>query len=74
MVSPWIGVMFLTKKSLRYFRDIWDPGRNDFLGWDEERMKFSLVEVYHDLWVKLLELYGPFRERMLNQLGTQPTS
>ena len=37
-------------------------------------MKLSLVEVYHDLWDKLLEFYGPFRERMFNQLGTQPTS
>ena len=36
------------KKGLSDFHDIWDPGRNNSLGWDEACMKFSLVEVYHD--------------------------
>ncbi len=37
-------------------------------------MKLSLVVVYQDFWVKLLEFYGPSRERILNQFGAQPTS
>ena len=45
-----------------------------FLGWMEERIKFSLVEIIITLWVKLLELCGFFYERMLIQLGAQPTS
>ena len=40
------GYVLNKKKSLRYFQDIHEPGRNDFLGWDEARLKFSLVEVY----------------------------
>lgn len=61
-------------KCLCYFRDIWDPGRTDFLGWEEACIKFSLTLIFYDLWVKLLQHYGLFCARMLSQLGAQPTS
>lgn len=45
------------------------PSRNEFLGRDEACIKFSLAKIYHDFWVKLVELYGPLRKRMLNQFA-----
>ena len=64
----------LQSKGLRFFCDIRDPCRNDLLGWEGAQIKFSLAKSYYDFWVKLLEHYGQFRERMCSQLGTQPTS
>jgi hypothetical protein len=64
----------LNKNGLRYFRDIWDPGRYDFLTWEDAKEKFSLEEVHRDFWIKLTEYYGPFRERMLNQQNALLTS
>ena len=63
----------LYKKGLRYFRDIWDLGRKEFLNWEVAIIKFSLIEIYQDLWVMLLEFYGRFHDRMLNQTNTQLT-
>jgi hypothetical protein len=65
---PWIYRGFtLYSKGLRYFQDIWDLGRNDFLEWDEAHTKFSLAYVYYDFWIKLLEHYGLFRDRIISQ-------
>ena len=64
----------LNKNGLRYFRDIWDPGRYDFLTWEDAKERFSLEEVHRDFWIKLTEYYGPFRERMLNQQNALLTS
>ena len=52
--------------------DIWEPKRNDFLGWEEARNRLSLAEVHYGLWFKLLEHYAPFYEKMWNQHGAQP--
>lgn len=35
-------------KGLRYFHDIWDPSRDDFLEWEEARIWYSLTAVYHE--------------------------
>ena len=37
-------------------------------------IKLSFANIYYDFWVKLLEHYGPFSERMHGQLWTQSTS
>lgn len=37
-------------------------------------MKFSLIEIYYDLWVKLLEFYKSFHARMLNKIDAPPNS
>lgn len=66
--------LVLYRKGLQYFRDIWDPGINYFVGWEEAQTKIFLVEIYHGFLIKLLEFYAPFCERMLNQLGAQSTS
>lgn len=54
--------------------DIWGPMRYDQLKWDIAKVVFSLEEICHDLWFKLIEFYGPFQDRMLNQQSTQLTS
>jgi hypothetical protein len=51
---------------LRYFMDIWDPGKYDFLNMETTKAKFSVEEVYQDLLLKIFEFYGPFYDRMLN--------
>lgn len=63
----------LYRKGLRYFRDVWDHGIDEFLSWEEASIKFSLPEVYW-VWTKLVEHYSPFHERMLRQRKAQPTS
>lgn len=57
----------LYRNGLRYFRDIWDLGKYKFLKWEDTKVKLSLEEVHQNLWLKLIDLYGPFRDRMLNQ-------
>ena len=64
----------LYNKDLRYFRDIWDLGRNDFLEWEKAHTKFSLAYVYYGFWIKLLEQYGLFRDRIISQQGAHPNS
>ena len=66
--------LILNRKGLRYFRDVWDLGRYEFLKWEISRVKFSLAKIYHDFWVKLLDIYGPFRDRMLSLQSAQLTS
>ena len=39
----------LYTKGLRYFRDIWEHGRYEFLNWEIANVKFSLEDIYHDL-------------------------
>ena len=56
----------LYRKWLKYFRDIWDLGRYKYINWEVAKVKFSFEEIYHDFWFKLLELYGPSWDRMLN--------
>lgn len=36
--------------------------------------KFSPAKTYYDFWVKLLESYGSYHDRILSQHGAQPTS
>jgi hypothetical protein len=63
----------LNNNGLRYFTDIWDLGRYDFLTWEDAKEKFSL-EVHGDFWIKLTKHYGPFSERMLNKQNALLTS
>jgi hypothetical protein len=58
---------------LRYFRDIRNPRKYDFLNWEDAKDKFSLIKVHNDFWLKLTDFYGPLRERMLNQQNAQLT-
>jgi hypothetical protein len=51
-------------KSLRCFHEIWDHGMNVFLRWEEARLKIFLPKVHFDFWIKLVEHYGLFHERM----------
>ena len=48
----------LNMNGLRYLRDIWDPGRYNFLNWEDAIDKLSLEEVHHDVWLKLTKFYG----------------
>lgn len=41
---------------------------------EEAHIKIFLADVYHDFWVKLLDHYGSFHVRMLNQQEMHPTS
>ena len=41
--------------------------------WEEAKAKFSLAKLYYEFWVKLVEFYGPFRDRMCGQHKAQPT-
>ena len=61
-------------KVLRYFRDIWGPGRYEVHNWEAAKGKLSHDKIYHDFWIKLLEFYGLSHDRMLNQQITQLTS
>ena len=61
-------------KVVRYFWDIWDPGRYVVHNWEVVKGKLSHDEIYHGFWIRLLEFYGPSRDRMLNQQIAQPTS
>ena len=45
-----------------------------FLEWEEAKVKFSLVEVYYDLLVKLLKFYGSFVIGCLDNTELKPTS
>ena len=49
----------LYRNGLRYFREIWDPGRYYFMNWEDARVNFSLEEVHRDFWLELTEFYGP---------------
>ena len=69
-----MDTLYFYKNSLRYLRDIWDLGRNDFWSWKELGIKFSLVMLYQDVQIKFVEHYGYFRERMLSQHGAKPIS
>ena len=77
--GPYFGItvvraFILHKKDLRIFQDIWDPSWNNFLRWEDARLKFSVAEVYFDFWVKLVVHYGLLCERMCSQYGAKPTS
>ena len=50
-----------------YFWDIWDPKKYIFLNWKVAKGKYSLDEIYDNFWIKILEFYGHFCDRMLNQ-------
>ena len=52
-------VYTLNKNGLRYFREIWDPRRYDFLNWEDTKDKLSLEEVHRVFWLKLIDYYGP---------------
>jgi hypothetical protein len=41
-------VIVLYRKGLRYFHDILDPGRNEFLKWEVFQNEILLVDIYHD--------------------------
>ena len=43
------------------------------MNWETAKVEFSLEEIYHNFWIKLLEFYGLFREKMLNQQNAQLT-
>lgn len=40
---------------------------NDFLEWEIVWNRFSFFEFYYELWLKMLEHYGAFGEKMLSQ-------
>lgn len=61
----------LYRKGLRYFKNIWDPGKHDVLNWETTKVKFLAEEVYQELWLKLIEFYSSFRDRMLNEQNAQ---
>ena len=42
--------------------------------WEDAQLKFSFVEVYYNLWIKLVEHYGLFCEGIRSQHGAKPTS
>jgi hypothetical protein len=42
--------------------------------WEEAHAKLSLVEIYCDFWVKMLEVFDSLCAWMLNQIDAPPTS
>ena len=60
-------------KELRYFRNIWDQRRYEFLNWEAAKVKFPLEKIYHDFWIKLQEFYELFQYKMLNQQNAKLT-
>ena len=69
--------LVLYKKGLRWpmtFPDPWNPCWNDFTRWEEDRTTLSLLGIYCDFWVKMLEFYDSLCARKLNQIDASPTS
>lgn len=61
-------------KGLCFFWDIWDPGKNDLLVWEEAQNKILNCSVYCDFWVNLLDCYDSFHMKIINQYEATSTS